>query len=151
MKANRSGARVERAGVGANHALAQIRALQPLVAQIALYKLRHRPIEEQSARLIVRADTLLNLRARRRFADPEVTFARRSQCIAQSRNHVIHRAPAIHIAGRKLAHLGCAQFVIVPKLNAGAVEKRNEQSVDSGEPFEPPPRQLQLLNYKRMQ
>ncbi len=45
------GARVVRARVGPDHALAQVGELEPLVAEVALHQLDHRPLEQQPSRL----------------------------------------------------------------------------------------------------
>ena len=75
--------RVERAGVGADHPLTEQRDLQPLVAQVMLDELDHRPLEQQLARLVVAADPLFELGTRGRWSEPEVTVAGRPQGVAE--------------------------------------------------------------------
>src|ERR1035438_9725829 len=132
MEANRGGALIEWAGVGADHALAEIRHLQSFVAQIALDKFRHRPIEKQRARFGVIPEALFDLLARGCIADPGIASVRtfrtpairrtRTQRIAQPPDHIAHGVEPVHIAGSKRAHFFDASLVIVPKLDAGAIE-----------------------------
>ena len=98
MEADRSRARVKRAGVGSNHASAQIGCLQSLIIEVAFNELLHRPIEEEMLRLRVRAEPLFDLLLRRRLTDPEINAAFRTQLIPEPANDIVHRAPASDIS-----------------------------------------------------
>ena len=50
MKANRRRTGIERARVGADHALSQIGDLQSLILEIVFDEFRHRPVEEHFRR-----------------------------------------------------------------------------------------------------
>ncbi len=151
MKADAGGSRIERARVGPDHALAEVRGLQALVAQVALDELGHRPVEEHVLRFVVVAEARLDLLARGRLADPQIAVARWTQRVAQSAKHVAHRAPAFHVARREPANFRLALRVIVPKLHARAVEEGNEEPVDRGRPRKAALGQIQLGDNERMQ
>ncbi len=151
MEADAGGARIERARVRPDHALAEIRDLQAFVAQVALDELGHRPVEEHVLGFIVVAEPRFDLLARGRLADPQIAIARRTQCIAQAAKHVAHRAPAFHVARSESANFRLARVVIVPKLHARAVEEGNEKPVDRGRPFEAALGQSQFGDNERMQ
>ena len=119
--------------------------------QVALYELGHRPVEEHVLGLVVVAEPLFDLLARGRLADPQIAIARRTQCIAQPAQHVAHRAPAFDVARSESANFRLAGVVVVPELNARAVEEGNEQSVDRGRPLEAALGQSQLGDNERMQ
>jgi hypothetical protein len=70
MEADGGSAGIEGAGVGADDALAEIGDLQALVFKIALDKLGHGPIEENGAGFGIVAETVFNLVAGGRLADP---------------------------------------------------------------------------------
>ena len=70
---DRRGARVARAGEGADHALAEERVLEPLVVDVAVERVRDRLLEHDRDQLGVVAEQLLDLgprRARRRARCP---------------------------------------------------------------------------------
>ena len=115
MEADAGGAGIERAGVRPDHALPEIRALQALVAQVALDEFGHRPVEKHVLGFAVIAEPRFDLLARGRFADPEIAIARRTQCVTQSAQHVAHRAPAFHVARRESANFRLALRCRHPK------------------------------------
>ncbi len=61
VEADRSGAGVEGAGVGADDALAEVRGLQARVAEVVLDKLGHGPVVEQVAGFLVVAEAVVDL------------------------------------------------------------------------------------------
>ena len=63
-------------------------------------------------------------------ADPQIAITCRTQGIAQSADHVAHRAPAFYIPRSEIANFDLTPVVIVPELNAGAVVEWNEKSTD---------------------
>src|SRR5579863_1069970 len=111
MKADGGSAGVEGAGIGANNSLAEIGDLQTLVLKIALDKLRHRPLEEQSAGLYVISEALFIVVKGGCVVEPQITRAGGAERIAQAAKHIVHRAPAIDIARGKRAHFLFAAVV----------------------------------------
>ena len=61
---------IERAGLGADDALAKIGGLQPRVIQITLHELRHRPMEEHLAGFFIVAQASVDFFRRGRVANP---------------------------------------------------------------------------------
>jgi hypothetical protein len=127
--------RVKRACVCANHSLAKVGALQALVADIALDKFRHGPVEEQAASFCVIGQHFFQLLVRGRISDPciapiaiqvAVKHARGwAERISQTTNNIAHGAPALNILRRKAAHFLFATIVVIPKLNAAAVRREH--------------------------
>src|SRR5271168_527876 len=159
MEANGSGPSIEGTCVGADHSLAKVRKLQPLVDEIALDELRHRPLEKKTVRLGIACKEVLKLLVRRRIADPQIFWALvlvasenaacRPKRISQSANHVAHRPPAFDISGREAANLLFASRVIVPELDAAVVRKRHKETVDGRLPIKAPVWQIQFLDHQR--
>src|ERR1700726_1282744 len=123
VKSNGGGAGIKRARVGTDNALPQVGHLQTLVVQILLDELRHRPLEKQFACFVITAQANFDLLACGSFADPEIALTRRPQRVAQSPQHFAHGLPALDILRREGANLSLALLVVVPQLDAGAVEK----------------------------
>ncbi len=73
------------------------------------------------------------------------------QRIAQPPDHIAHGAEPIHIAGGKRAYFFHASLVVVPKLDAGAIEEGNKEPVHRGRPTESAPRQFQFFDHQGMQ
>src|SRR5258706_6913108 len=135
MEANAGGSCVEWAGVGANHSLPEVCNLQPFVTQIVFNEFGHRPVEEHVLRLLIVSKPRVNLFARGRLADPHIAVTCRTQGIAQSAKHVAHCTPAFDIPRSEFANFRLAPVVVVPELNAGAVEEWNEEPVDRRRPL----------------
>src|SRR5216683_4648943 len=142
---------VEWARIRSNHSLSKVSRLQPLIDQIVFNEFSHRPVEEYSPRFFVATKPLVNLFTRRSLADPKISVACGTQCIARPANHIAHRAPALDIARGEASNLIFAPLVVVPELNAGVVQKGNEESVDRGAPFKAARGKIQLRNNQRMQ
>src|SRR5271165_6212666 len=134
VEMNRRRAPVVGAGVGADHALAEVGQLQALVLEVILDTFDHRPLEEQMAGLRVAAELLFDLVERGRLADPDVAFAGGPKRVAQSRLDRAEIAPAIDIDGGEPANLAFTPFVVIPELDAAAVLERDEESDRRGEP-----------------
>src|SRR5271165_2051586 len=111
MKADGGCTGVERAGVGADDALAKTGDLQALVFEIFFDKLGHGPIEEDGACFAVAGETVFNLLTGGRFADPEIVGpcaragcvrgGRGTDAVAEAVDHIAHSAPAFNVAGGK--------------------------------------------------
>jgi hypothetical protein len=110
--------------------LPEIRSLQPFVTQVVFYELGHRPIEEHVPRLLIFPEPPFNLFLTGRLSDPKIAITCRTQGIAQSAEHVTHRAPAFDVPGGEFANFRFAPVVTVPELDAGAVEEWNEEPID---------------------
>ena len=151
MEPDGCGAGIEGAGVGADNTLPEIGDLQPFVPKIMLDILRHRPIKKYGKRLVVGAEPRFDLGGCWSFANPQIAGAGGTKRIAQPADHIAHRAPTGHIAWSHPAHLGFATIVIVPKLDAGAIKKWHEETVERGGPVEASSRQVQLVHDQRMQ
>ena len=151
MIADGGRAGIERAGVGADDPLAEIGILQPLVLEITLDELRHRPMEEHLAGFLIVAQASVDLLLGGRVADPNIAIAGGPQSIAQAPDHGGHRFPAIHIAGSKAPDLFFAGIVVIPELHAGAIEKGNKEAVRSGRPMKTAIHQSQLIDHQRME
>ena len=151
MEPDGCGAGIEGAGVGADNTLPEIGDLQPFVPKIMLDILRHRPIKKYGKRLVAGAEPHFDLGWCWSFANPQIAGAGGTKRIAQPADHIAHRAPTGHIAWSHPAHLGFATIVIVPKLDAGAIKKWHEETVDRGGPVEASSRQVQLVHDQRMQ
>src|SRR3981189_1731818 len=101
VKPNRCSPRVEGARIRPDHSLSKVRRLQPLIDQIVFHEFSHRPFKEHSPSFLVAAEPLINLLARRSFADPNISVACGTQCIAAPAEHVVHCAPALDIPPSK--------------------------------------------------
>src|ERR1700691_2163528 len=101
MEADAGSPRVERAGVGPNHSLPEVRSLQAFVTQVVFNKLGHRPVEEHVPCLLIFPEPFFDLLLRWGLADPQIAITRGAQGIAQSAEHVTHRAPAFHVSRRE--------------------------------------------------
>src|ERR1700694_385414 len=150
MKPNGSGAGIEWTGVGSDDALAQVGDLEPLVFEIFLYEFGHRPVKQQGTRLIVIAKPLLNLLPSWGFIEPHVPVSGGAQGIAEAANDVGHLLPADHIARRKGTHFRSAAFVVIPQLDAGAIEEGHEEAVDGGRPLETAAGKIELSHNLRV-
>jgi len=120
---------VEWAGISPNYALPEVRSLQPFVTQVVFNELGHRPVEEHVPCLLIFPEPPFNLFLGGRLADPQISVTFWTQRIAQSAEHITHRAPAFHIPRSETANLGLAPLVTIPELNAGAVVEWNKQSI----------------------
>ncbi len=138
MKADAGGSCIERAGIGPNHPLSEVPRLQSFVAQIVFNELGHRPLEEHAFRFFVLPQPLVNLFAGGSLPDPHIAIASRAQRIAQSAQHIAHRAPALHIARSEAANFRLALLVAIPKLNARSVKERNEEPIYRRRPLKAP-------------
>src|SRR6185312_15725450 len=99
----------------------------------------------------VGAEAVIDFRRRRSISNPQVAPTRGTQSIAQPANHVAHGAPSFRIARGEPGDLGIASGIVVPKLHAGAVEKRDEKAVYRRGPLEAARAQSKLVNHQRMQ
>src|SRR6266567_860090 len=151
MKTDRRSAGIEGAGVCANHPLSEIRNLQALVLKVALDKLRHGPSKEQGAGFGILAESLFVVLLIWRFIQPKVAGALRTQGIAEAAQHIVHRSPTFHVARREGAHFVGAPIVVIPELNAGAIEEGHEEAIDCGCPCKAAPRQVEFFHDQRMQ
>ena len=150
--ADRGGARIERAGLGANDPLAKIRILQPLVFKVTRHELRHRPVEQHLAGfLVVRPAERRSPPAKARRRSTKSPIAGRPQRIAQPPDHRSHRFPALHVSWRKAPDLFFARVIIIPELHAGSIEKGNKEAVRSGRPMKAAVNQVQLIDHQRME
>src|ERR1700753_3880727 len=129
MESHRGCAFIEWARIGADHALSKIGNLKLLVLKIVFDKLRHRPVEKHGSRFAIVAETLFDLFACRSFADPDVSISRRPQRIAQAANDRAHGAKSLKILRRETLHLGIALRIVIPELDAAAIEEGNKQTV----------------------
>ncbi len=151
MEADGGGAGIEGAGVGADDALAEVGDLQALVFEVVLDEFGHGPVVEQMAGFIVVAEAVVDFFGGGRVADPEIAVAGGTQSVAQAGEAVVHGAPALDIAGRKAADFRFAGGVIVPELNAGAVEHGDEEAVDGGGPVKSASGKVELFDNFGMQ
>src|SRR6267143_5917680 len=144
MEADAGGSRVERAGISPNYALPEVRSLQPFVTQIVFNELGHRPVEEHVPCLLIFPEPPFNLFLGGRLADPQLSITFWTQRIAQSAEHITHRAPSFHIPRSEAANLGLAPLVTIPELNAGAVVEWDKQSIQCRCPLKAALRYAQL-------
>ncbi len=144
-------ARVERAGVGTDHPLAQVGILQPLILEVMLDELCHRPIEQHPASLLILAQASVQLFRGGSVANPKVTIAGGPQSIPQTPNHCRHGHPAIHIARSEAPNLSLARVVVIPQLNTAAIKKRHKEAIRSRRPMKPSFHQSQLIHHQRVQ
>src|SRR5882762_7945241 len=144
MEADAGGSCVERAGVGPNHSLPEVRSLQPFVTQVVFNELGHRPVEEHVPCLLIFPEPTFNLFLGGRLTDPQISIAFWTQGIAQSAEHLTHRAPAFDVPRSEVANLGLAPLVTIPELNAGAVVEWDKQPVYCRCPLKAALRQVQL-------
>src|ERR1700731_2996384 len=135
MEADAGSSCIERAGIGPNNSLPEVRSLQPFVTQVVFNEPGHRPVKKHVPRLLIFPEPPFNLFLGGSLTDPKIAITCRTQCITQSAKHVIHRAPTFHIPRSEVANLGLAQIVIVPELNAGAVVEWDKQPVYRGYPL----------------
>src|SRR5580700_504585 len=103
MEADAGSPCVEGAGVGSNHPLPKVRSLKPFVTQVVFDEFGHRPVEEQVPCFLIFPESLFNLFAGGRLANPQIAVTSRTQGIAQSAEHGSHRTPALHIPRREVA------------------------------------------------
>jgi hypothetical protein len=66
--------------------------------------------------------------------------------IAEAADDIGHFAKAFNVAGSKGADLGGAALVVVPELDAAAVEEGNEEAVDGGCPGEAAAGKVEFFN-----
>src|ERR1700730_7147031 len=151
MEADAGGPGVKWAGVGPNHSLPEVRSLKPFVTQVVFDEFGHRPVEEHVPCFLIFPESLFNLLAGGRFANPQIAITCRTQGIAQSAEHGSHLTPALHIPRREVANFRLATVVIVPELHAGAVEEGNEESIDRGCPPKAALGQVQFRDNQGMQ
>ncbi len=158
VEVHRGRAFIERAGKGADHALAQVGHLQTLVGQVALDVVHHRPVEHQADRLVVALEPLLDLLAARRFTEPQVGRRKRFACracrtqrVAGTAHHIAHRAPAGQVLRRKAQQLGLAGVVVLRQLDVAAILERHEHAGSGGCPVIAPGREIELLDHQGMQ
>src|ERR1700739_4136922 len=151
MKAYAGGSWFERAGVGADNPLSEVGSLEPFVAQVVLNELGHRQGEGHMPFFLIVPESLFNLFAGGRLADPQIAITRRTQGIAQPAEHSAQRAPALDISWREVTNFGVAAVVIFPQLNAGAVEPGNEEPVRRWCPLKAALGQVQFRDHQRMQ
>src|SRR3981081_3093019 len=97
VKPNRCSTRVDGATIPPDPPLSKVRRLQPLIDQIVFHEFSHRPFKEHSPCFLVPAEPLINLFARRSFADPNISVACGTQRIAGPANHLAHCAPTLYI------------------------------------------------------
>ena len=151
MEANRSRAGIEGTGIRADDSLTQIAVLEPLICEIVLDEIGHGPFEQQRARFSVIAEPLFELLPRRRFADPDIVFVRRPECVTNPANQIRHSAPALHIRRREAGDFRIAALVVFVKLNTAAIFERDKQAVCCGRPAVAARRKIQLFDDERMQ
>ena len=147
MEADGRRAGVEGAGVGADHALAEVG--RSAGARRSGSARRTRPSTSRRGRGGLRRRTPRRSSisaSRRRVADPQVAFASRPQGIAEAADDVASWRASLHIAGGEAADLGLAAFVVVPELDARAVEEGDEEAVDGGRPLEAAGGKVELLD-----
>src|ERR1700753_867103 len=154
MEADGSGAGIEGAGIGSDDALTEVGDLKALVAQVVFAELGHGPVEQDGSGFGVIAEAFFDLFACGRFANPGVVGVGGGagaadggggpQRIAQAAGDVAHGAGNSDVVGSEGAHFGFAARVVVPKLDAGAIEEGNEESVDRGSPLIATPRQVEF-------
>ncbi len=140
-----------RAGIGADHTLPEVGHLEPLVLEVVLDAIDHRPLEEEMPGLDVAPQPLVDLLERGGSADPEVASPGGPQGVAQPRLDRGKIAPAVNIDGREAANLVLAPLVIVPELNAAAVLERDEKPRDGGKPLETVGCHVQFFDHQRVE
>ena len=125
--------------------------MQPLVVEVPLHQLHHRPVEQQAPRLGVVAQPALDRVARGRRPDPHVIRAVGAKPVAQPALDRVHRAPACQVARRKAPDLLLAPLVVVPKLDAATVLERHEHPALGRRPPEAVTLEVELAHHQRMQ
>ena len=153
MKADRRGACIEWAGVGADHTLAEIGDLQPLVPEVALDKLRHRPVEEQQLVLLRRRRAVLRSArawAARRSTDRRCTLMAQAHRRRRRITSLMARQPSTSpgaSARTSSAHRSSSSqsWTLEPS------RKGTKRPVDRGRPSVSAPRQFQFFDHQRMQ
>jgi len=105
----------------------------------------HGPVEEDGASFGVVPEAVFDLFAGGTVADPDVSFARGAERVAETADDGAHGVPAVDVYGRKFADGFGAALVVIPELNAGAVEKGNEEAVDGRRPLEAAAGQVEFL------
>src|SRR6185312_9173078 len=148
---DRRGALVVRACVGADDSLAQIGELHPLVLEITLHQLNHRPLEQEAKGLWVAAQSSLDLLSSGSGPDPKIAVALGAQGISQPALDRLHRPPALEIARREPLDLGLASPVVIPQLDAGPVFEGDEHAAGRWQPAKAVTRQVELRDDQGME
>src|SRR4029077_13506668 len=151
MESDAGGPCVEWAGGGPDHPLPEVGSLKPFVPQVVFDEFGHRPVEEHMPCFLIFPESLFNLLAARRLANPQIAVTSRTQGIAQPAEHGTQRAPALHISWSEVANFRVAALVIFPELNAGAVKPGNEEPVHRGCPLKAALGQVQFRDNQGMQ
>ena len=73
---------------------------------------------------------------------------RGTECIAEAADHIAHGAPAFDVPGGEGANFGGAFLIVVPKLNAAAVEKGDEEAIDGGGPCVTAAGEIELFDHE---
>src|SRR5689334_22295186 len=148
---DRGRARIKRARVGANHTLAEVSRLEPLVAEKRLHVLDHRPLEMQLSGLDIAFESRLNYLTGRRGADPEVAAVRGAEGVTKPALHVAETSKAGKIRGGKPTQFGLTAVAVVPQLDAGAIVERDEHPRTGGHPGQSPRDQPELFDHQRVE
>src|SRR3954463_15821566 len=125
---DRGGARVLRAAVGRDHALAEQRVLQALVAHVLVEHLGDRGAEHDVDHVLLALEQLLDLVARRRVAEPRVAVAR-AQAAADLVEEVLVGPVAVDVGLGDLQVLEAPlrPVVVEPLAERAAVVERDPQ------------------------
>ena len=119
------GARVARAGTGADDALAVQGGAQPFVADVVLDDVGDRGVEQRVDRLSVVAEPRLDLVARRSVAEPCVAFGLPiAQRPTDAREQIGIGEVAVHVGGRQRRHRRSRALAVVPQRDRRAVFER---------------------------
>jgi hypothetical protein len=65
-----------------------------------------------------------------------VRVRRGTEGVAEPPDDISHGAPTLNIAGCEGTDLGGAAFIVVPELDAAAIEKGDEEAIDGRGPVE---------------
>ena len=141
--------RVPGARVGADHALAEERVLEPLIGHVAVDRLRHRLLEHDRDQLGV-AEQLRDLGPGRRRALPGVAPRAAAQQAAGAVEHLLvrERAPDVVLGEPVGAHVGDASVLVEELGVGGPVRERAPQVGIRDHDLVPVPPQVELRDHE---
>src|SRR5262249_48847264 len=142
---------IEGAGIGPDDTLTQQGDPQAFVREVVLDELGHRPVVKDMPGFAVGAEALVYLGLGRSIPDPRIALCRGSERVAEAADDVGHGTPPFEITGGEGTDLGIALFVVVPKLDTGAVEEWDEEAVDGRCPLETAGGEAEFLNHQWME
>lgn len=130
------GAGIERAGVGADDALAELGDAEVVVGEEVVEEVGHGPFKEEFVGEWVVAESGFDFFAGGGGVEPEVVGAGGAKFIANAGFKGRHGLKAGEVSGGEAADFVVAAVVVVPELDGLAVEEGNEHAGEGGCPVE---------------